>query len=115
MTVKMGISMDGAIKISMGSGKVRLEDLNKFLKRNRDAILVKLEGPHDPSMKYKPGHLCSIEQSDGKYYAFVGSHCIGQLPDEAMAFAEQVDSSPEFLVSMVGKVEEDEISIYIAE
>ena len=43
MTVKIGISADGSIKISTGSSKVRIENLEKWLKRNRDAILVKLQ------------------------------------------------------------------------
>ena len=114
MTVKMSVSPDG-IKILTGSDRVRLDSLDKFLGRNRDAIMVKLEGGSDPSMTYKPGHVCNIIEDNQKYYAFVGRHLIGRLPEEAIAFAEQVDSSPEFLVAMVGKVEEDEISIYIAE
>lgn len=115
MTVKIGISADGSIKISTGSSKVRIENLEKWLKRNRDAILVKLEGNCDPSMKYKPGHVCQIESTDDQYSVFVGSHFIGQLPDEAISFAETIGYSPEFLVAIVGKVEDDNISIYIAE
>lgn len=114
MTVKMSVSPDG-IKILTGSDRVRLDSLDKFLGRNRDAILVKLEGHPDPSMTYKPGHVCNIVEDNQKYYVFVGKHLIGMLPDEAVAFAEQVDSSPDCLVAMVGKVEEDEISIYVAE
>ncbi len=116
MTVRMSISNDGEIKIAMGSYKVRLDSLDKFLARNRDAILVQLVGPRDLSMQYKPGHVCNIEEDEsGEYYVFVGKHMIGRLPAEALEYAEQVESSPEFLVSMVGKVEDDSISIYIAE
>ena len=116
MNLNMSISADGKIKMSMGSDRVRLDSLEKFLGRNRDAILVRLEGPRDPSMSYKPGHVCRIEEGDGQeYYVFVGKHMIGRLPAEAISFAEQVESSPEFLVSIVGKVEDDSISIYIAE
>ena len=115
MTVNIGISSSGKIKFSIGSSKVRIDDLEKWLKRNRDAVLVQLEGNSDPSMKYKPGHVCQIVSDDDHYYAFVGSHLIGQLPDEAISFAEAVGSSPEFLVAIVGKVEDDSISIYIAE
>jgi len=120
MSVKLSISEDGNIKISSGPEKVRLENLGKWLGRNRDALLVKLEGGHD-AFDCKPGHLCRIEEYDQKYYAFVGNHLIGQLPDEAIAFAEQVDSSPEFLIAIVGKIEygasadADGIFIYIAE
>lgn len=123
MTVKMGITSDGKIKISTGPDKVRLEDLNKWLGRNRDAVLVKLEGKPVDFTKYRVGHLCRIEEDDGgqKYNVFIGNHLIGQLPDEAVAFAEQVDSSPEYLISIVGQIEygpspeDDEIFIYIAE
>ena len=115
MTIKMSFSPDG-FKISTGSDKVRLDSLDKFLARNRDAILVQLEGPRDPSMSYKPGHVCSIEDDGNQeYYVFVGKHMIGRLPAEALEFAEQVESSPEYLISIVGKVEDDYISIYIAE
>ena len=115
MNINMSISADG-FKISTGSGKVRLDSLDKFLARNRDAILVRLEGPRDPSMVYKPGHICTIEGDEsGEYYVFVGKHMIGRFPAEGIEFAEQVESSPEYLVSIVGKVEEDSISIYIAE
>lgn len=115
MNVNLGISEAGEMKISTGSARVRLDDLEKWLKRNRDAVLVQLEGNRDPSMKYKPGHICQIENAGDQYYAFVGSHLIGQLPAEAISFAESVGSSPEFLVAIVGKVEDDTISIYIAE
>lgn len=118
MTVRIGITSDGKLKISTGSDRVRIDSLDKFLGRNRDAVLVKLEGPHDPSMNYKPGHICSIEEDDEvdqKYNVFVGKHFIGSLPDEAIEFAKQVDSVPEALVSIVGKVEDENIFIYIAE
>lgn len=115
MTVKLSITTDGKVKITTGSERVRLDDLNKWLARNRDAILVKLDGPSDPSMVYKPGHVCRFEEENGKYNTFVGHHPIGQLPDEAISFAEQIDMSPEFMVSIVGKVENGDIYIYIAE
>ena len=123
MTIKMGITSDGKIKISTGPDKVRLEDLNKWLGRNRDAVLVKLEGKPVEFTKYRVGHLCRIEEDDNsqKYNVFIGNHLIGQLPDEAVAFANKVDSSPEYLVSIVGKIEygassdNDEIFIYVAE
>ena len=67
-------------------------------------------------MVYKPGHVCRIEaDNDEKYIVFVGNHMIGYLPDAAIAFAKQIDLIPEALVSMVGKVEEDSIFVYIAE
>ena len=117
MSINICVSNDGKVKISTGSMRVRLDSVEKFLSRNRDAILIKLDGPHDSSMEYKPGHVCRIEENDNneKYSVFVGNHMIGYLPDEAIAFAKQVDSIPEALVSMVGKVEEDYIYIYIAE
>ena len=117
MTVNLSISKNGKVKISMGSERVRLDSVEKFLGRNRDAILIKLEGSRDPSMIYKPGHVCRIGEDDSeqKYIVFVGSHMIGYLPQEGISFAHQVDSIPEALVSMVGKVEDDSIFIYIAE
>ena len=119
MSINLSVNTtDLKVKISIGPTKVRLDSLDKFLARNDDAILVKLEGPHDPSMNYKPGHVCRIEESDNddqKYIVFVGSHMIGYLPDEAITFAKQIDYIPEALVSMVGKVEDDAIYIYIAE
>ena len=116
MSVNLGFDSEGKVKTSMGSAKVRLDSLEKFLLRNDDAILVKLEGPHDPSMVYKPGHVCRIEEdSDNKYSVFVGNHMIGYLPEDAITFAKQVDLIPEALVSMVGKVEDNSIFIYIAE
>lgn len=118
MSVNLRMATDGKIKISMGSDKVRIDSVEKFLGRNRDAILVKLEGPHDSSMLYKPGHVCRIEEDDDdnqKYIVFVGKHMIGYLPDEAIVFSQQVNSVPFALVSIVGKVEGDDIYIYIAE
>lgn len=111
------------IKFTSGPDTVRLENLGKWIGRNRDAVLVKLEGPHDIFDKLKPGHLARIEEDDdGQHYSvFVGKHFIGQLPEEAIAFAEQVEYSPEFLIAIVGKIEygasadSDEIYIYIAE
>ena len=123
MTMKISVSNDGKIKFSAGPDTVRLEGLNKWLRRNDDAILVKLEGPHEAFGKLKPGHLARIEvDDDGQHYnVFVGKHFIGQLPDEAVKFAERVESSPEFMIAIVGKIEygasteNDEIYIYIAE
>ena len=118
MSINMKITPEGKVKISVGPERVRLDSVEKFLVRNDDAVLVKLQGPCDPSMIYKPGHVCRIEESDNndqKYIVFVGSHMIGYLPDEAVSFAEQVDSIPEALVSIVAKVEDDGIYIYIAE
>ena len=115
MTIKMSISNEGKIRISTGSGKVRLEDVNKFLGRNHDAVLVKLEDSPDPSMTYKPGHICEIEEDEDQYSVFVGKHYIGKLPDEAVAFAASVESDPDCLVAMIGKVENGEIYMYVAE
>jgi len=118
MSINLKITQEGKVKMSMVSERVRLDSVEKFLGRNPDAIMVKLQGPCDPSMVYKPGHVCRIEESDNndqKYIVFVGSHMIGYLPDEAVSFAEQVDLIPEALVSMVAKVEENTICIYIAE
>lgn len=115
VNVKLSLTMDGKIKFSSGSEKVRLDSLEKFLGRNPDAILVKLGNPADTSLTYKPGHVCRIEEDENKYYVFVGKHLIGQLPDEAIAFAEQFGYGPQFLVSIVGKVEDDGIYIYLAE
>lgn len=120
MSVKISLSMDGKVKITTGPEKTRLEDINKWLGRNRDAVLVKLDGSHDV-FNYKVGHLCRIEEDNEKYYVFVGNHLMGQLPEEAIAFANQIDYSPEFLIAIVGKIEygasasDDEIYIYIAE
>lgn len=123
MTMKMSVSLDGKIKFTTGPETVRLEKLDKWLDRNNDAILVKLEGPHEAFDKLKPGHIARIEEDeDGQHYnVFVGKHFIGQLPDEAIAFASKVESSPDFLIAIVGKIEygactdNDEIYIYIAE
>ena len=69
MTVKMSVSLDGKIKISTGPDNVRLEDLGKWLRRNDDAVLVKLNGPHEVFDKLKPGHLTRIEKDeDGQHY-----------------------------------------------
>ena len=117
MEVKLSVSYDGKIKITTGSDKVRIDDLKKFLARNDDAMLVKLEGPHDPSMTYKPGHVCRIEEddeNDQQYNVFVGKHYIGYLPDEALTFADQIDYTPDCFVSIVGKTEGDDIYIYVA-
>jgi hypothetical protein len=117
MSINLSISGDGKVKISTGSTKVRKDDLSKWLGRNRDAVLVKLEGQPAPSAPCSVGHICQIEDDpdNQRYDVFVGSHLIGYLPEEAMAFAEQVDTSPEFLISIVGKVEDDGIYIYVAE
>lgn len=123
MTIHIKLSSDGKIKISNGSNKVRLDDLGKWLGRNRDAVLVKLEGHPVDFTKYRVGHICTIEVDDDgqKYNVFIGNHLIGQLPEEAIAFAKQIDYSPEFLIAIVGKIEygasadTDEIFIYIAE
>ena len=123
MTIRMGISADGKIKIATAPASVRLDNLEKWLGRNRDALLVKLEGPHEAFDKLKPGHICQIESDDdGQHYnVFVGKHFIGQLPEDAIAFAERVESSPEYLIAIVGKIEygasadTDQIYIYIAE
>jgi len=116
MTVRMGIDKDGKITISTGPVSTRKEDLDKWLKRNDDAILVKLNGHPEPSAPCSVGHLCRIEECDDSTYSvFVGSHLIGQLPDEAVSFAERVDLSPEFLIAIVGKVEDSDVYIYIAE
>lgn len=117
MELKLGFTADGKIKMTTGPSKVRLDSLEKFLGRNDDAILVKLEGEPDPSMNYKPGHVTRIEEDDNghDYNVFVGSHFVGQLPEDAIAFANQVDMSPEFMVSIVGKFEDGSVFIYIAE
>ena len=105
------------VKISTTSDRTRIEDVNKYLARNRDAILVKLDGYPDISMTYKPGHVCGIEEGDqGGYNVFVGKHLIGQLPVEAIKFANEVDMDPCLLPAIVGKVENDgTIYIYVAE
>lgn len=116
MTVHLSITENGDIKITTGSKKVRKDNLDKWLGRNRDAVLVQLEGNPEQSAPCSVGHICNIEEGEnGQYNVFVGNHVIGQLPAEAIAFAEQVDYSPDSLISIVGKVEEDKVSIYIAE
>lgn len=117
MTINMGVNKDGDVYFSTGPMKTRKEDLNKWLRRNDDAILVKLIGNPNPSAPCSVGHICRIEKynNDSAYIVFVGSHEIGQLPDEAIAFADRVGSSPEFLISIVGKIEDGNIYIYIAE
>ena len=116
MTANMGYK-DGQFYITNGPMKTRKEDLNKWLGRNRDAVLVKLIGHPEPSAPCSVGHLCRIEKCSDEpvYIAFVGNHPIGQLPDEAIAFAEGVDSSPEWLISIVGKIEDGDVYVYIAE
>lgn len=115
MTVHMGITQDGKMKITTGPDRTRKDDLNKWLSRNDDAVLVKLKGDHDPSFSCSAGHVCRIEADDNGYDVFVGNHIIGRLPDDAVTFAESVGSSPEFLISIVGKIENNDIYIYIAE
>ena len=117
MTVNTGINKDGKISFSTGPVKTRKDDLKKWLGRNDDAILVKLCGHSDPSFQCSVGHVCRIEKcsDDPAYTVFVGNHVIGQLPDEALTFADRVDSSPEFLISIVGKIENGDVFIYIAE
>lgn len=117
MDVKISLSLDGKIKMTTGSTKVRLDSLDKWLGRNPDAILVKLEGDPDLSMNYKPGHVTRIEEDDDgqNYNVFVGSHFIGQLPAEAIAYANQVEMTPDFMVSILAKVEEGRFFIYLAE
>ena len=114
--INMGISEDG-IYFSTGPLKTRKDDLHKWLGRNRDAVLVKLIGEPDPSFSCSVGHVCRIEKyaNNPIYNVFVGNHLIGHLPDEAIAFAERVDSSPEFLIAIVGKVEDGNVFINIAE
>ena len=123
MSINISVSSDGKVKFSSGSDRVRLDDLDKWLGRNPDAILVKLEGHPIDFMNYRVGHICRIEDGDGdqEYNVFIGKHLIGQLPDEAIEFAKQIDYSPEFMISIVGKIEygasaeTDEIYIYVAE
>lgn len=104
------------VKFSTTSDRTRIESVEKYLARNRDAILVKLDGQPDPSMEYKPGHVCGMEEDGDKYNVFVGKHLIGQLPEEAIAFANEVDIDPCLLPAIVGKVESDgAIYIYVAE
>ena len=117
MTMNMGINKDGRLYFSSGPQTARKEDLKKWLSRNSDAILVKLSGNPDPSWSCSAGHLCRLERytDDPACNVFVGNHFIGQLPDEAIAFAESVDSSPELLIAIVGKVENGDVYVYIAE
>lgn len=106
------------VKFTTVSERVCLDSLEKYLSRNDDALLVKLEGERDQSMIYKPGHVCGIEADDEdpqKYNVFVGKHKIGYFPQEALDFANSVDEIPEVLPTIVGKVEEDNIYVYIAE
>lgn len=115
MTDNLNVTGKIKVKVSMGPENVRRDSLEKFLGRNDDTILVKLEGPHDSSMVYKPGHVCRIEEGDNdqQYIVFVGKHMIGYLPDDAITFAKKIDLIPEALLAMVGKVEDDDIFIYI--
>ena len=115
MSINLGITKDGKIKISSGSERIRKEPLDKWLGRNRDAVLVKLVGHPEPSAPCSVGHICRIEEDDQNYNVFIGSHLIGQLPEEAIAFAEQVDSAPNYLISIVGKIEDNDVFVYIAE
>ncbi len=115
MDVKMSVSYDGKVKISTGSERVRKDDLKKWLGRNDDAVLVKLKGQRNPSAPCAPGHICRIEEDGDQYSVFVGKYVIGQLPEEALDFAKKIDYSPEFMISIVGKVESDDVFIYIAE
>lgn len=106
------------IKLTTVSDRTRIESVEKYLARNSDAILVKLEGTADPSMTYRPGHVCGIEaddENDQQYNVYVGRHMIGYFPEEAIAFAKQVDETPEILPTIVGKVDDDGIYVYIAE
>lgn len=117
MSINLSVGMDGKIKITTGPLKTRKEDLTKWLGRNNDAILVKLIGHPEPTAPCSVGHLCRIEEGDEEnvYNVFIGRHLIGQLPDDAIAFAESVDSSPDCLIAIVGKIEDDDVFIYIAE
>ena len=114
--VRMGINLKtGEIYISTGPLKTRKEDLNKWLGRNRDAILVKLNGQPDPAFSCSVGHLCRIEEcdDDNTYNVFIGKHLMGQLPEEAISFADSMELSPDCLVAIVGKIEDGDIYIYI--
>jgi hypothetical protein len=118
MDIRMGLNIEtGKISISSGPQKTRKEDLKKWLGRNPDALLVKLIGHPEPSAPCSVGHLCRIEKSDdgSAYFAFVGKHLIGQLPNEAIEFANSIDYSPDCLISIIGKVEDGDVYIYIAE
>ena len=115
MNVNLSVSENGKVKISIGSQTVRKDDLKKWLGRNDDAVLVKLKGQRDPSAPCSPGHICRIEEDGDQYSVFVGKYIIGQLPEEALDFAKKIDYSPEFMISIVGKVEADDVFIYIAE
>jgi len=117
MNVNISLTETGEIKFSMGSERVRKDNLEKWLGRNDDAVLVKLEGQKEPTAPCSVGHICRIEKADGdqKYNVLIGKHVIGQLPDRAIEFANNIEYSPEFLISIVGKVEDDGIFIYIAE
>ena len=103
------------VKFSTTSDRTKVESVEKYLGRNPDAILVKLDGQADPSMAYKPGHICGMEETDQGINVYVGKHLIGQLPAEAIAFANEVDIHPCLLPAIVGKVEDGAIYIYIAE
>lgn len=107
--------MDVKISFSTVSDRTRIESLDKFLARNRDALLVKLDGHADESIVYKPGHVCGMKQDEnGNCNVYVGSHMIGQLPDEAISYANEAGCLPELLDAIVGIVENDGIFIYIA-
>lgn len=104
------------INLSTVSERTRIESIEKYLSRNRDAILVRLIGKPDPSMVYKPGHVCGMEEDGQAINVYVGKHLIGQLPDDAIAFAKEVDMDPCLLPAIVGKIESDgSIYIYVAE
>ena len=118
MPVNIGMNLStGKVSFSVGPVDTRKENLNKWLGRNSDAILVKLIDQPEHSAPCSVGHLCRIEESDdgSAYFAFVGKHLIGRLPNEAIEFANSVDLSPEFLVSIIGKIEDGDVYIYIAE
>lgn len=118
MTVHLSVNENGRLKMTSGPSRVRKDSVEKYLGRNDDAILVKLNGVPDQSMDYKPGHVCRIEEDDEDsqlFNVFVGNHYLGSLPEEALEFSRKVDMYPPFFPSIVGKVEDGNIYIYIAE
>ena len=117
MGINLSVGMDGKVKVTVGPLNVRKDNLDKWLGRNRDAILVKLIGHPAPSSPCSVGHLCRIEESDdgNGYVVFIGKHLIGRLPDDAIAYAEQLDTIPDSMIAIVGKVEDGDVFVYIAE
>lgn len=111
------------VKISTSSNKIWSESIEKFLARNDDAKLVRLDGHPEAEAKYSVENRCYFDRDnddDSICYVTIGGKRIGMLPESAFVYARENEIEPEFLVGIVAQIEygadqaHDVISIYIA-